>query len=386
MRDLPKEAFRIVGSMAVAGAAIVGSNAGWAQGSEPSSLKVTGFLSVVDGRVLSSTLDPATYSGVAAANGVSVPFYTADWSNAGVYGEKYSIAPESHAGIQVTYSLTDSVNLVGQLVVRGTDGTPEVTWAYAGYKLNKNWEVQVGRKRIPLYYYSDFQDIGVSYPWVSTPPELYGWDATNYNGASVRYSGAFGNSNVTASLFAGDESISKSAYNKLLYAGDTKVDWNNIVGTDVEFNNGPATIRAVYVKSNTNTANADAGYDANAALTAYGIAANLDFDSWFILSEVTTLKREFAEARYSYTAPAFTLGVGVRLGKWTPFLNYAKYTEDSSDLLKYSPQSYQRTSATLRYDLNSASAIKMQLDCNKDVTNNFGGDTTIFRVSYDLVF
>ena len=54
---------------------------------------------------------------------------------------------------------------------------------------------QVGRKRIPLYYYSDFQDIGLSYPWVSPPPELYGWEVTNYNGGSLRYNDSFGDTN-----------------------------------------------------------------------------------------------------------------------------------------------------------------------------------------------
>jgi hypothetical protein len=386
MRDLHTNARRFLGSIAVAGVGLVVSTPGWADDFDASRLKISGFLSIVDGRILSSSLDPNTYSGVASANGVNAPFYTADWSNAGVYDNKYSLSPESRAGIQATYSLTDNLKVVGQLVVRGTDGTPDLTWAYASYKLDKNWEVQLGRKRIPLYYYSDFQDIGVSYPWVTTPPELYGWDATNYNGASVRYSGSFGDTNVTASLFGGNESIAKSAYNKLFYSTDTKVDWNNIVGTDVEFNNGPATIRAVYVKADTHTVNVASEYNANAGLTAYGIAANLDFDSWFILSEVTTLKREFVEAQYSYTAPAFTVGVGVRLGKWTPFLNYARYTESSSELSQYSPQSYERTSATLRYDLTSSSALKAQLDHHKDVTNNFGGDATVFRVSYDLVF
>ncbi|MFZ4623761.1 MAG: hypothetical protein ACOYNF_05940, partial [Rhodoferax sp.] len=121
-------------------------------------------------------------------------------------------------------------------------------------------------------------------------------------------------------------------------------------------------------------------------LSAYGIAVNLDFDDWFVLSELTKLTREFTTSPYSYTAPAFTLGAGVRIGKWTPFVNVAQYTEESSDLSLYVPQSYRRTSVTLRYDLDARSAVKAQIDKHSDTTSNYGGDTTVFRVSYDRVF
>jgi hypothetical protein len=363
----------------------------WAEDAQTSPLKISGFLSLVDGRVLGSHLDPNNYTGPASVVGMNAPFYTADWSNGGAYGADYSINAESHAGVQLSYALTDQAHLVGQVVVRGTDGTPDVTWAYASVKLSKSWEVQVGRKRIPLYYYSDFQDIGVAYPWVSPPPELYGWDATNYNGASLRYSTSVGASNLATSVFGGREVVNRSRYNLLLVPGDTQVSWDNLVGADVEVNNGALTVRGVYAKANTRTVNESMGSDYSAALSAYGVAFNLDFDRWFVLSEVTQLQRDYAvgvsiATPYSVKAPAFTVGAGLRLGAWTPFLNVARYEEQSSDTTVYTPQTYQRTSLTVRYDLNASSAIKAQLDSHKDVTTNFGGDVTVFRLSYDRVF
>jgi len=284
------------------------------------------------------------------------------------------------------YALTPEASLVGQVVVRGTNGTPDLTWAYAGYKLTKNWEVQVGRKRIPLYYYSDFQDIGVSYPWVSPPPELYGWDATNYNGASLRYSASYGDTNVTSSLFTGREDVDKSLYWKLYNANNVKVSWKNILGADLEINRGPLTMRGVYMTSNVTTTDSSGTtvpYDAK--LTAYGVALNLDMDSWFMLSEVSKLTRASPTPGFSYEAPAASIGAGVRLGKWTPFVNFAQYIENTSDTA-YVPATYRRTSATLRYDLDSSSGIKLQLDRNVDTTSNLGGTVSVFRVSYDRVF
>lgn len=357
----------------------------WAQGTGEAKLKVSGFVSIVGGQVLDGNVD-ANYTGLNPINGLSCPCYIADWSNGGVYNKNFSLTPESHAGIQLNYTLNDKVNLVGQAVVRGTNGTPDITWAYAGYKLNNNWEVQVGRKRIPLYYYSDFQDIGVSYPWVSPPTELYGWDATNYNGASLRYSGSIGQTNVTASLFGGREDVDKSLYWKLYDLNNVKVSWKNILGADLEVNRGPLTVRGVYMTADVNTSGLPGALSAyDAKLTAYGVAANLDMDSWFVLSEVSKLTRESPVSGYSFNAPAASIGVGLRLGKWTPFLNYAQYVESAGDA-DYIPATYRRTSATLRYDLTSNSGIKLQLDRNLDVTNNLGGNVTVFRISYDRVF
>jgi predicted porin len=345
-----------------------------------SDFKVTGFVSVVGGKVISGD-----------ANGVPIasekcPCYTADWGNAGIYRDNFSLKPESRAGIQLNYKPTADLSLVGQVVVRGTDSTPNIQWAYGGYKFNKNFELQVGRKRIPLYYYSDFQDIGLSYPWVSTPPELYGWEVTNYNGASLRYNNSFGDMNVSASLFGGSETVKDPLYLTLYYPNKSEVSWKSIVGGDLEISQGALTMRGVYMTSTARTKAPTLAIDDTAKLTAYGLAMNLDLDQWFILSEVTQLERKFNDAGYSYKAPAFTFGAGVHLGEWTPFLNYAQYKESSSDESKYAPQSYKRLSLTLKYDIDASSAVKAQVDRHTDITKNFGGNATVFRLSYDRVF
>ncbi|MBC3930565.1 porin family protein [Undibacterium curvum] len=350
-----------------------------------SKLKVSGFLSIVGGRTFGGEL-PANYTGPAAINDKTCPCYVADWSNAGVYNNSFSLQPESRAGVQATYAISKDFSLTGQVVVRGTDSTPNIQWAYASYKLNKEWEVQVGRKRIPLYFYSDFQDVGAAYPWVSPPPELYGWEVTNYNGASVRYRTSVADNNVAFSVFGGKEKSKDSLYEKLVFSGQTDVTWSNIIGADAELERGPLTVRAVYVQSDVKVVNSSIALDSAAKLKAYGIAVNLDMDQWFFLSELTQLSRNFDDAGYTVTAPSYTLGAGYRMGAWTPFLNYASYKEKTSDLSKYQPQAYKRLSFTLRYDIDAKSAVKLQLDKNQDTTNNFGGNVNVFRISYDRLF
>lgn len=313
------------------------------------------------------------------------PCYIADWGNAGIYTEKFSFEPESRAGIQAKYTVSKEVNFVTQVAIRGSDTTPRVQWAYGSYAPSKNLEFQLGRKRIPLYFYLDFQDIGASYPWVGVPPELYGWEATNSNGASVRYKTTLGDTNVAASLFAGKETVKDSLYQKLYYEGKTKVTWSKLIGGDIEFSMGPLTVRGVYMQTSVRSVNATVELDDTARLKAYGVAANLDMEKWFVLVEITQLTRDF-DAGYRVTAPAMTLGADYHFGSWTPFINYARYTERTTDGEVYAPQSYSRASVTLRYDIDARSAVKGQVDRQKDVTHNFGVDSTIVRLAYDRLF
>lgn len=348
-----------------------------------SKLKISGFVSVVGGRVFGTNEE--RYEGPSSIDGKECPCYIADWGNAGIYSEKFSLAPESRAGIQGKYTFSPQFNAVAQVVIRGSDPAPRVQWAYASYAPSKSVEFQIGRKRIPLYFYSDFQDIGAAFPWVTVPPELYGWEATNYNGASVRFKGSMGETNLSASMFVGKETVKDSLYQQLYYEGTTKVTWSKLAGADLEATHGPLTVRAVYMQSTVRSINPVVDLDDTASLKAYGVAANLELDDWFVLTEVTQLKRDF-DAGYSVTAPAMTFGAGYRYGNWTPFLNFARYTERTSDLDVYAPQSFRRTSLTLRYDLDARSAIKGQLDRQTDVTRNFGGDSTIVRLAYDRLF
>jgi predicted porin len=373
--------FTLRGSIILLGAALL---SGGARADETdSALKLSGFLSIVGGRASGSLADD--YAGSTVIDGHDCPCYTADWGNAGIYTKRFSLAPESRAGIQAKYTLNPQVNFVGQLVIRGSDSTPNVQWAYASYAPSKSWEFQLGRKRIPLYFYSDFQDIGASYPWVTVPPELYGWEATNYNGASMRYKGKLGDANLSASLFAGKETVKKSLYYRLYYDTRTKVTWNKLIGGDLELTRGPLTVRGVYMQSTVRTTNPSIDLDDTARLKAYGVAANLDLEDWFVLTELTQLTRDF-DAGYRVSAPAFTVGAGYHFGAWTPFLNYARYTERTSDSDVYAIQSYRRASFTLRYDLDARSSVKAQVDRHQDVTHNFGGDVTVLRLAYDRLF
>ncbi|MEF3019424.1 hypothetical protein V3478_33245, partial [Pseudomonas aeruginosa] len=85
------------------------------------------------------------------------------------------------AGVQGEWQLDPQWSAVAQITARTLqDQHVKLEWAYVTYAPTPEWKLQVGRKRIPLYYYSDFQDVGFAYNTVRPSPDVYGWDVVNY--------------------------------------------------------------------------------------------------------------------------------------------------------------------------------------------------------------
>jgi len=350
---------------------------------DSTSVDFKGFFSVIAGRVLSSPkTTPDDFNPA-----VNCPCYLADWANGGVYGSDWSAKPESHVGIQADVKFNDKLSFTAQVTDHVANPGPKLEWAYVTYEFAPDWELQVGRKRIPLYYYSDFQDVGVAYPWVTPPPELYGWEVTDYNGASLRYRGKFGSYRATASVFAGQENVYNDRYYLTSTPDPTNAGWHDIIGGDIEISKDWLTMRAVYVQANAFSIDTVDQSQNDAKVKTYGIAINADFDDWFFLSEFTEDDRTYS-TNYTVKAPAYSVGAGYRYGQWTPFLNWGWYRESTDDLVQYpNPARYSRASLTLRYDWNPTTDIKLQYDIYHEAAiTDLTGNSRIFRISFDKTF
>lgn len=365
-------------SLLVGLVALVASSGLYAQSEE--NFKLSGFASVVGGKVFGGSdnfpLGNPKYT---------APSYVADWFNAGVYEKKFSLKPETRVGVQGTYEFTKQFSATAQITSRAVDADPSLEWAYLTHKTG-NWEFQVGRKRIPLYYYSDFQDIGVAYPWITPPSDLYGWEATNYNGASVRYRVSSGGVNYVASLFAGTEKVKDSRYFGMSSTDTTDLQWKSIIGGDFELSKDWWTLRFVYMQNDVFSRERMSGIEGSQKMQAYGAAFNVDFDDWFVLSEVgQNIRKKATGVSPNYKAPAYSVTAGYRIGNWTPFASIGNYTERSNDL-GYVPVRWRTTAAGVRYDVNPSNAVKLQYQYNKDVNASWTGNASILRLSYDMVF
>lgn len=377
---------KMSGGLALAAIAIACSGAANAK-EDDATWKWSGFVTVVGGAVLGGDY-PEGYHGPISLNKVPCPCYLADWSNAGVYGSSPSVAQESHAGVQVEYAMSPRVKWVGQAVARG-NGAVEVAGAYAQIAMGEDWELSLGRKRIPLYMYSNISDVGFVYPWLSPPPELYGWDATYFNGAALGWSKNVGGWDVSASVFGGGEKDRDSQYYRVSGYPDTRTEvaWTNLRGATFDAAKGSVAARFSALRANTKAVNAEEAMESVALFEAVGAAIVYDKKSWFASAEAMATRRSVeASPSYGWTSLAYSVGVGARHGNWVPYVSMSQYKEASSDLSRYDPEWSRRYSATLRYNLDSNSALKMQVDRNEDKSLNYGGSSTVLRVSWDRMF
>lgn len=359
---------------------LLGGHSAWAL-----DYKFNGFMSLVAGDLVSGDVAEPNF------NSFKCPCFIADYNNGALYEDgSLSLKKESRVGGQINLSLTDSFSLVGQAVARASTEEIKVEWAYFSWAFASDWTLQVGRKRIPLYYYSDFQDVGLSYTWVRPPQTLYGWEASNYNGVSLRYMTTLGGWDFNASVYAGQEEVPDSGYSRIYNEISQDVRWKKIMGGDLTFSREWFTGRLIYMTSDNSVTDKPDNNDFLSPATqqtVLGLALNADFDRWFLLSEFNVNTRKNSSEGLDVSAPAVMLGVGRRMGAYTLFASGSRYWEKSKNLDAYLPERYIDSSLTLRYDINSASALKFQVDKLSDRSQfDFVGNATLVSVAYDLVF
>lgn len=343
-----------------------------------------GFVTVGVGTIIDSREQRYDYEGF------DCPCFITDFNTAGLY-ERGEIGwkQDSRLGLQGTARFQPGLSLTAQAVARGADSSVNLEWLYLSYDLSNDWTLQLGRKRIPLYYYSDFQDVGLAYIWARPTQALYGWEASNYDGASLRYSTFHRDWEIEASAFVGNAKVKKSGFARIYDEVAQDIRWRNILGADLEVTRNWFTARVVYLQSdNSITDRPDSADFLSPAdkQQVFGLALNADFNDWLILSEFNTNIRKSRDEDLRVPAPAMSFGVGRRFGAWTPFVNYARFWEKSTSS-GYENERFIDLSATLRYDITSSSAFKLQVNRFSDRSEfEFVGSSTLLSANYNLVF
>ncbi len=350
------------------------------------SLTLSGFATVAAGKVLSGTHDPSVNQGY------DCPCYISDYAQNGVYESKgVQVRPDSKVGLQGRYASQDQrYSVTAQVVARGAaDGKTNLEWLYATAELSNKLTLQVGRKRLPLFQHSDSQDIGHALNWIHLPPQMYGWEIVNYNGASLTYRDNFGPWTMTAHGFFGTETANNSGFWKI-YNGkntQTRAKWSNILGAELKANRAWFEVRGMYMQSDTQNelVGAGTGYSNPNKQRILGLSLNADFGGPFASAEFLHINRDddYGGDRAQLYA------MGYRINKFTPLLSYSNYQQRLNDKTAV-PEGHRSASAVLRYDLNSTTAIKVQYDIWTDKSGpGFGsmyGNSKVLTLSIDKVF
>ncbi|MDD4963932.1 MAG: hypothetical protein PHI11_08460 [Gallionella sp.] len=334
------------------------------------------------------------------------PCFVSDFAQTSVYQQGgVQWRPDTKLGLQGSAVFNPRFSVTGQVVARGAAGGQlDFEWLYADWKLNDELTLQVGRKRLPLLYYSESQDLGMSYPWVHLAPQMYGWEIVNYNGVNMLYRDDWGDWSSSMNFFAGDETVKDSGYWKLYNGGNTRTDsrWSNILGADLVLSRDWFTSRLVYLQSNIQNTNPFSTtpfvYNNKTPQNLYGISLNADADHWVARAEFLYINRK---ASYGEDFSE-VYGLGYRVGKWLPMVTYNNYhmvqrLDVAAGLDPAQAEAHSTTSLLLRYELNKSSALKLQYDRWKNnaqtpfftATPNTSvpmGHLDLLTASYDLVF
>jgi hypothetical protein len=351
-----------------------------------SAFSLSGFGTLGIGKVLSGTQDAANNKGY------NCPCFISDYAQNAVYESKaFRYKPDSKLGLQAQWSSpSKQYSVTGQVVSRGAvNGNVNLEWLYGTAEINSKLTVQVGRKRLPLLQFSEVQDVGHALPWIHLPPQIYGWDAVNYNGANVRFRDEWNGWFVNANAFLGTETNKDAGYWKIYSGKNTRTSsrWSNIVGTEVKFSKDWFDMRAFYMQSNTQSLNYSTAsqYSLAKKQEVRGISLNADFGRPFFSAEFLSINRR---ADYGGDT-AQLLYAGYRLNKFTPLISFSNYQQHLLDPTG-SPEGHRTVSAVLRYDVDSASAIKGQFDIWKDKSGlgfaSQHGNSKLLSISYDRVF
>lgn len=360
----------------------------------------SGFLSVGVGKMLGGTQGNV--------GDYECPCFVSDYAQAAIFDGRSGLQwrPDSKLGLQGDVSF-DRFSVTGQVVARGT-GNADVEWLYGTYRLNDRLTLQAGRKRLPMFYYSDAQDIGVALPWTHLPTWLYGWQAVNYNGVNIQYRDRLGDWAAELNLLAGDEHNKDSGYWKVYGNGRqsvTDVHWTNIAGGNLSLSNDWLETRAVYLQSDTQDVNLNgvwnyatltydppAGAGPIAKQKIYGLTVKADYENWLLFNEFIHIDHP----GLTYRDFAQIVSVGYRLGQWIPMATWGHYrgTVVATGVLPGAPasiaNSQQTITLSLRYDLTTSSDLKLQYDHTSDHSapgfNPRYGSSHLLTLAYDLMF
>lgn len=362
----------------------------------------SGFATVAVGRVLSGD------SQKKLPNGTQCPCYVTDYAGAGVYDSDWSFNPDSRIGLQGVAQFDPKTSLTAQVLSTGAKNFKgQVDWLYLSRDLTDTLTVQVGRKRLPLYQYSDFAQVGYAYPWIRPPADLYGWQIVAYNGANLLYRATLGDVAVRANAWVGRERDKRNRMLDQLYNG-TQVEetWKKIGGAYVDFNFDNYSIRATFMRNTVDrwetvrSTGVRSNTKPNVKQQFFGLAFNADLDNNVVVrSEINRFVRPkvpdstYGSVKDTYSAALF--GVGYRFDNVLPMLTYSKFKETYQNYPSYNERHHTVT-ASVRWDFQPNMALKVQYDHFTDDSGNevaapyelpkFTGNAKAIAVALDIVF
>lgn len=345
-------------------------------------LTISGFATVAAGKAFGGT------SG--QWNEFDCPCYIANYEHGAVYNRnRVSASEETLGGLQLKYKINDQLSATAQVVSRASENMKgEIDWAYLTWDVSADTTLQVGRRRLPIYAFSDSVYIGYTLPWIRVPQDIYGWEIGAYNGVNLSHRKTFGDWAVIGNIFTGQEVTKNNKEMERIYYG-AKVDdaWKHILGGYLDVSNDFVGVRLIYMQNSIDLTSfpavpEDATEIRGLRQRIMGVSTSIDYNNWLVRAEANTFRRPTQD----YKAFGWTATVGYKIGDFTPLAGYSHYTEKQTE--KYTDLQIDNTRfVAVRWDFRKNMDLKIQFDKVVDRSHiPFSGNSKLVSVALDAVF
>lgn len=323
------------------------------------------------------------YASVVAGRVIHGNEFLADYPKAGIYDGDWSFSPDTSIGLQLDAAINDKLKFVIQAISNGaSEYEVELDWAYASYQLNSELSIQAGRKRLPLYFYSDFFDLGHAYYWIRPPVDNYTWQISNYNGLSLQYQPYFGDWDVLFNLYVGREDSKNNDLLSLLYDASVDETWKNMAGIVVELSQNWIELRGTYMQGQLDRAVNHISIDQDVKQDFSGVSINLYLNNFIILSEFN----QYNTPENDIHVNTRMLSLGYQWGVFTPHITHSAFKQKEN--AAGGDEEHETSSVGLRWEFDKKTAFKIQYDKVKDygIAIPILGDSESFSLGVDVVF
>ncbi len=312
------------------------------------------------------------------------------------YGDDLTFRPDTSYSLQFNANLGTGLKAVAQVMGQGSnDFETEIEWAYLTYELTDNLTIQAGRQRTPLFFYSDFVDVGYAYHWIRPPAEVYGISLHTYEGASLTYTSSLGSLNTQARIYGGSGTSERSS------VGDFNAD--SVYGVSYLARNEWIQIRLSALKGDFYNVGTTTDKD-NPVDTLFGSASlHLSLGNFFLISEATMgkVKDDYLDLFQGLSQTdgnrTFMVSGGYEIGDFTPHITFARssvsYTGDVAAVLEGLDEVVETTTVGMRWDFHPSAAFKVEYSYSADESDKGWidlvgrtNDVDVVAFGFDVIF
>jgi len=363
-------------------------------------LKISGYGSIIAGKTLGTVDDPLN------PGQKRDEILTADFYDVGQYTNDLTFNAESIFAVQAVADLGPKLTATVQLVAKGVDNfNPEFDWYYLTYQATSDITIMAGRRNIPMYYFSEFVEVGYAYPWMRPPSNLYWWQVTQFNGVHAMYDFDWGESSNTITVFYGNEysdDNKEMGYYEVLFGGEesTTVDeyWTNITGVNWVvsgdwFEDITYDLRFVYFQHDLERTRNIVDGDNTLLLTSQtflGFGGSVDISTFTFLFDWNFVTRDDG---LGTEFPTYLLSLVYNHNDFHPYITYSKADHERTKSIPPTEdlEEHYISSIGLRYDFLPKVAFKIQYDRFVDQGDvatvwNYHGDSDTITLGVDFIF